>query len=79
MKNPFLLLAANVQVKIKSALYSIQAKFKSESDNLRNELGTKAIEIRQVSDSLSVAKGDIVSLREENCDINSKFAELKKA
>ncbi|MYL82062.1 hypothetical protein GTA51_02770 [Desulfovibrio aerotolerans] len=79
MKNPFLLLAANVQVKIKSALYSIQAKFKSESDNLRNELGTKAIEIRQVSDSLSVAKGDIASLREENCDINSKFAELKKA
>ena len=79
MKNPFLSLAANVQAKIKNALYSIQAKFKSESEILRNELETKVFEIKQVSDSLSAATGDIASLREENCDIKIKFAELKRS
>ena len=79
MKIPFLLLATNVQAKIKNALYSIQTKFKSESEALRNELEIKTIEIRKVSDFLSVANGDIAFLREENCVINMKFAELKKS
>lgn len=79
MKNPFLLLTANVQAKIKNALYLIQTKFKSESEALRNDLETKIIEIRQANDHLSVANNDIVSLREENYGINIKLAELKKA
>ena len=40
---------------------------------------TKIFEIKQVGDSLSAANGDIASLREENCDIKIKFAELKRS
>ena len=79
MKNPFALLAASVQNKIKAAFFAMQAKFRSESDTLKAELLACRNELRQVKSVLVESEDQNKSLHEDNYTLGVKFVEIKKA
>ena len=79
MKNPFNLLAASVQSKIKAAFVAMQTKFKSDSDLLTIELVSKNTDLKRVKEKLKVSDEDRASLHEQLDAVNSKLVELKKS
>jgi septal ring factor EnvC (AmiA/AmiB activator) len=79
MKNPFTLLAANIQNKIKAALIAMQAKFRSESNNIRGELLACKNELKQIKNQLVISEDKNTYLQEENDTLNNRLADVKKS
>lgn len=79
IKNPFSLLAAGIQDRIKSTFFAMQLKFKSESNLLKLENISLKKELQKFRDQLSDAENTIHALKESNEDLKIKLNETKKA
>jgi len=79
IKNPFSLLAAGIQDRIKSAFFAMQLKFKSESNLLKLENVSYKKELQKFRDQLSDDENTIQVLKENNEDLKNKLNETKKA
>lgn len=79
IKNPFSLLAASLQNKIKSAFFAMQQKFKSETNQLRLENISCKRELQKAREQLTDYEIAMQSLTESNEDLKNKLTETKKS
>jgi hypothetical protein len=79
IKNPFSLLAVGIQDRIKSAFFSMQQKFKSESNRLRLENIAYKKELQRSREQLADYECAMQSLAGNNEDLKNKLSEAKKS